>query len=305
MKTFCETVIGLEESIGKKLNTGLVEFDKQVKPNRGMYNLYELICKFKFKTKKDLLNRVEKEKLQIKGTYMVRVNRTGNRIKSKVLEKEIGALIHNSYNSVNFKDPDTKIVGFVINDSFILGKLIYEKPKDYLLKRHSASMTTVVAYTVLKTIGLKPKDKLINLFCKDGVFTIESKLLENEVLGIDKEYNVKSSIVNSKLAGVDPKIFKAIEIDWVDTRLDGGYYDKSISVLPSISKVNRELYIKKIIEKYIDANIHLLKKDGLMCVVVSKPNLFKKLASKKFKLISEHGFNKGEQSWSVLVFRQN
>tara|TARA_Y100000310_G_C20643566_1_gene795307 strand:- start:878 stop:1789 length:912 start_codon:yes stop_codon:yes gene_type:complete len=301
MKTFCETINGLEECVkGKALGPGLVLFDKKVNPDRCMYSLYEYVTHFKYKTKKDLLEKLKKKEVKIKGSYAVRCN-SFVKIKSKVIEKDVGAVLKSKDNHVDFSSPSNQIFVYLFEDTFLMGKLIWEKEKSYLLKANHGSITPVLASCVLRYIGYTSKDVLVNPLCKDGVIGIEAKLLGGgEVICFDKMSNVKSARVNAKLAGVDAGIFEVVSLDWVDTKLGESIADKIVSIIPSVSKRKREKYVKLFYEEFITSCEHLVKSDGEVCVIVSKPELF--LDMVKFKLIKRKDISIGKQTYSILHF---
>ena len=300
MKTFSETINGLEECLkGKVIGPGLVLFDKRANPERCMHSLYEYITHFRCKTKKDLLEKLEKKRVKIKGSYAVRC-KSYARISSKTLERDVGAVLKNNKNKVDFSNPSNKIFVYLFKDSFLIGRLLWEKEKSYLLKSNPGSITPTLASCVLKYLDYSPKEVLVNPLCKDGVIGIEAKLLMGrEVMCFDKLSNIRNARVNAKLAGVDAEIFSVIPLDWVDTKLDKSIADKIISVLPSISKTKRENHVKSLYEEFIHSCEHLIKPTGSICVIVSKPELF--LDMMKFKLIKQKKI--GKQPHSMLIFK--
>jgi 23S rRNA G2445 N2-methylase RlmL len=151
-------------------------------------------------------------------------------------------------------------------------------------KTHSASgalRPTVAAAMVLLATKGKQHAKVVDNFCGSGTILTEALRMGNDISGGD--INPESVIAAKKnLKNLSSNQEKNIHIlDATKTAWPSHFFDCTISNLPW----DKQIVIKSITELYEDTiqeYTRILKDDGVLCVLVSKPELFIKYTKKYF-----------------------
>ncbi len=310
MRLIAKTIKGLEEVTineikeklkvdSKKIINGVVYFEAdKIEELRSINAIYELISRFKFKNKKEIINKVKKIKFNIKGDFVVRCNREGeHNFSSLDIEKEIGEIIYEQGNKVNLKSNNIIYIDIINNNCFI-GKLIKRDlcKRDYKLRISQNSINGCLAYSLLKIANYNKNEVLVDPLCKDGTILIEAALIKGKrIYGLDDNlYNIKNSEVNSKLAKVKINLIKA-NIDWLDTKFKKSSIDKIITSI-FVYKRNKNNAIKNIKELFYQSRYVLKNK----LVILSNINLDKYAIG--FKLKKRYNIEIGTNNYTIYIF---
>lgn len=310
MKIIVKTIKGLEEAAikeikekykinSKKITKGIVYFESDdIKELRSINAIYELISKFKFKDKKDLINNIKKIKFSIENDFLVRCNRDGiHNFSSLELEKEIGEIIYEKGNKVNLKS-DNIIYIDIIDDYCFVGKLIKKDlcKRFYRLRTSQGSMNGCLAYSILILSNYNKNDLLVDPFCGDGTLLIEAGFIGGDkIFGFDNNlYNLKNAEVNSKLAKIKINLVKE-EIEKLDKTFKKKEVDKIITKI-FVHQRNKNESIKRIKELFYQCDIML--KDSL--TILSNTNLSKYKG--KFKLLKKYKIKIGDNDMELYIF---
>lgn len=310
MKLIVRTINGLEEVAireikekydikSKKIINGVVYFEaKEIKELRSINTIYELISKFKFKNKADILKEVKKIKFNIEEDFVVRCNREGNhKFNSLEIEKKIGEIIYKKGNKVNLNSKNIIYIDIIDKYCFI-GKLISKdlSKRNYKLRISQNSINGCLAYSLLKLIDYKQNDVLVDPLCKDGTILIEAGLTNGKkIYGFDNNlYNIKNSDVNSKLAKVKINLIKA-DISWLGTKFKKNSVDKIITSI-FVHKRNKDDSIREIKELFHQSKNVLKNK----LLILSNIDLEK--YSVDFKLDKKYKIKIGDNLYKIHIF---
>jgi len=285
--------IAAEEVEGKKIAKGRVGFEGEVKDFKSIKLVYELIDKFTFKTKLELVKNIVK-KLDFKGSFRVLCNREGiHKFDSGWVMSKLHDRLKNDHRVVKYKDPDQVIYVDIVDQKCMFGILIKENmhKRDYRVKLRGATVHPCVAYSMLKLIDLK-KESFLNPRCGDGVIAIEAALLGADVTAVER--NIRDVRINAKIAKVDIKLEEG-KLDLIKKHK----FKKIATFLPSVSKIKGEGMISGIYEEFFLLMKKVLK--GKMAILVEKKKLAKKFSS-NFKLLEERTIFIGDSTYFILVF---
>ncbi len=133
---------------------------------------------------------------RISGSFRVRVQRIGvssPKLSTLMLEREIGAVLKGD--TVDLKNPDVQVQGFLTEDSFILTGLIQNLNRSEILRRtphrrpyfHPSSLSPILSRAISNICGVKSGKTVLDPFCGTGGLLIEAGLLGAELHGSDIE----------------------------------------------------------------------------------------------------------------------
>ncbi len=133
---------------------------------------------------------------RISGSFRVRVQRIGvsnPKLSTLMLEREIGAVLKGD--TVDLKNPDVQVQGFLTEDSFILTGLIQNLNRSEILRRtphrrpyfHPSSLSPILSRAISNICGAKSGKTVLDPFCGTGGLLIEAGLLGAELHGSDIE----------------------------------------------------------------------------------------------------------------------
>ena len=310
MKSIFQTINGMEAYSGiqgESLGFGVILSLQEPQPIRTALAWYSYLTHFTFTSQADLLSKLRKKNIRLEGSFSVRCTHYGENKIGKTIEGEIGAVLENEKNRVNLKNPDSSIHAFLINTTFVLGKLAGEKKEDYLVKRDNSSLTPPFAAALLNLAAYNPKKHLLlNPLCKDGVIAIEAFLLGGKnIKAFDNEHAIRNSRINAKIARVSVNAFTIMNLDWSTTKFEQHSADRIISALPSISKRKKESRIKLVYDEFCTSCFYLLKEDGLGCTVTHKKEPLLSLLQRKFDITLVKEITRGKQPYVIIAFKRS
>jgi len=269
------TLKGLEKVCCKEVNGKIVSdcrigFEKKQEVRSALV-VYELVGYFKFKTLKDIVAKVKKLKINIKGGFKAECNREGkHKFSSQEIKEGIGEIFYNKGFKVNLHEPETIIYADIKDNSCFIGlNPCYCGKRAYRIRGGRQGLNATIAYALLRIADFKPENVLLDPFCNDGVILVEAGLLGgNNLYGL-AEY-LQNAKIHAHVAKVKVnlfnerdefyKLFKKKGVDLIITQ--PGFYDgNGITEMFSRAKT-------------------LLKKDGKIIVISSKIGVIKKLAGK-------------------------
>ncbi|MAG50839.1 hypothetical protein CL621_04345 [archaeon] len=311
------TIIGLEDIAinevkelykvkAKKVCQGRILFEtsKKIKISRSCDKIYILLRKFKFKNFKNIIEKTKNIKFSsIKKDFRVKCNRFGNhRFNSIKIERKVGEVIFKKGFKVNLKSKEIIYVDIINQDCFI-GILLKDNlcKRDYRIRINNQGLNACLSYSLLKILNWKKNESLLDPFCKDGTILIEAALTGGKKLyGMDSDFNIRSSEVNSKMAKVKINFYKE-SLDWLDTKFKKNEIDKIITNIPFPSKKRNEKEIKELYEEFFNQVKYILKDS--MLIISPKIELFKKCID-GFKIIKKKEVNIGKLNYKILILKK-
>jgi tRNA (guanine10-N2)-dimethyltransferase len=112
-----------------------------------------------------------------------------------VLEKKVGALIHDSVPGtlVDLKNPDKTFMGVLTSNRFVFGLKLAEIPAKPFVERrprkkpffHPSAMQAKLARCMVNLAGTRSGDLILDPFCGTGGILIEAAFIGCRVLGLD------------------------------------------------------------------------------------------------------------------------
>ncbi|MBM3199504.1 methyltransferase [Candidatus Woesearchaeota archaeon] len=323
MKIVCTTLKGLEPVTSEELkqltkskpeviSDGRLLLQsknlKSLENARTISTIYEYVAHFSFKTEQELYDKVKKLKIPVKGSFVVRCCREGTHdFKSKNVEVSVGEIIFEQGHKVDLEKPNTTIYVEVVNDVCILG-ILYKKDlqkRSYKVRLNPASINACLAAAMVRLAKIKPKQVIVDPFCKDGVILIEAALLgAKKVYGFDESMNnVRNAKVNAQVAKVKIEVSKA-EIDWLETKFSQTSVDCIVTNPPFPARHRSKEDVEKITKEFMHQAVYVLKKTGLLVFVTQDSSLLDKYAEiEKFKLIKKLEVVLGDTTFSLNVLK--
>ncbi len=290
----------------KKICPGRILFEtsKKIKTLRSCDKIYILLKKFKFKNFKDIIEKTKNIKFSfIKKDFRVRCNRFGkHRFNSIKIERKVGEVIFKKGFKVNLKSKEIIYVD-IINENCFIGILLKDNlcKRDYRIRINNQGLNACLSYSLLKIINWKKNESLLDPFCKDGTILIEAALIKGKKLyGMDSDFNIRSSEVNSKMAKVKINFYRE-GLDWLDTKFRKNEIDKIITNLPFPSKKRNENEIKELYKEFFNQAKYILK--DKMLIISPKIELFKKYIN-GFKIIKKTEVNIGKLNYKILILKK-
>jgi|SRR3989344_2091317 len=236
---------GLEDYVaefvkGIKLDNGRVKFSS-LKDIKFFDYVYELIESFKFSDFENLIIKLKKIKINIKGSFRVKCKREGDHeFRSLEVERQFGEFLFEKGFKVDLKNPENIVFVDILDDKCYVGLLKFSNlaRRDYRVKVNKQSIDGCVAYTILKIGNLKENDIFVDPFCKDGTICIEASLMDcKKVFGLDYiGSNVLASRLNAKIANANIEFIEG-DCSWLSTK----FKEKEIKIVTSLPFSWRDL----------------------------------------------------------------
>lgn len=173
---------------------------------------------------------------------------------------------------------------------------LHQRTYKTAFKEGSLRITVAASMVYLSTEG-KTNLKIVDNFCGSGTVLAEGLLAGNDVYGGDID---PKNIINTQenLANLKYKYFGKIKhLNALTSEWQSNYFDVAISNLPW----GKQVEIKNIIQLYegsICEYARILKPNGILCTLVSNPELFVKFAKKYFP-------NKDISQYKIGLLGQN
>ncbi|MDQ3239619.1 MAG: methyltransferase domain-containing protein [bacterium] len=175
----------------------------------------------------------------------------------------------------------------------------------YKVESSEGSLRATIAASMVIGCGqVTTKNRLLDLFCGSGTILCEAVSEGYEVYGSDINCeaveNSKKNMLNVKLSnGENIRQYDATKTKW-----ESNYFDFIVSNLPW----DKQIKVERITDLYFESlreMQRLLKKDGTICVLVVKPELFIKQAKKVFKdkIITSHPIHLLGMSPSIIYIK--
>lgn len=212
----------------------------------------------------------------------------------------------------------------------------------YKIFLHPNSLRGTVAYALIKEIGFKKSEVMLDPFLRDGVIAIEAALYASDFpvnyykkekfaflkldFGVDfdklfrdtdkKIKKIKASIYgydhlfkyvdysrkNAKIAGVD----KYINLSRVEIEwLDIKFKKESIDKIITNPPTSKNANLDKIYNEFFYQAEYILKSDGTLALITKMPEFVKKHAENhNFALAKEKAVWSGEQLLKIMIFKK-
>ncbi|MBI2541741.1 hypothetical protein HYV80_03470 [Candidatus Woesearchaeota archaeon] len=213
----------------------------------------------------------------------------------------------------------------------------------YKIFLHPNSLRGTIAYALVRESGFKKNETVLDPFSRDGVVVIESafyasgfpvnyykkekfaflkldlgidypklfgkidkkaaKKLKSGIYSFDHSFKyVDYSRKNAKIAGIGKLInFSRTELEWLDIKFSKESVDRIITSMPSSKNAD----LGKIYNEFFYQAEFVLKKSGLMALIVKMPELVNKHAEKhNFIAVRERQVWSGEQPLKIIVFKK-
>jgi len=308
---------------------GLLKFEAEeqevinlIHHSRSCQKFYKLLHKIEFKDFENLKEKLFKIEFNfVQEPFVVRVEKKDNEdFKSLTLEKDLGELIHDSFNKeVSLKEPKT-ILCLIIRENTCFLTIDYTKEKlskrDYRLQLNVHSINPLISYFLLRFSDWKPGESILDPFINTGDIVIEAGLFalnippnkeikfqyeqftelkpkegildkELEIHGLDvNEYNVKKALFNATLVNIQDKLkLKKGEIDWLDSEFKEGEIKRIVTYPPYTSKTYPNEKIKEMYKELFHQADYILDNEGSVTILhPANENVYDYLKGSNFKL---------------------
>ena len=217
----------------------------------------------------------------------------------KILSKSIYKKYNWSFTELDHTNLDIRI--FIDrNIVYISVRLTKESLQHRLYKtiskEGSLKPTIAAAMVYLATDG-KINLKIVDNFCGSGTVLAESLLMGNQVCGGD--IDPKSVIITRKnLANLGyDREEKVKHLNATSTKWSNQQFDAAVSNLPWGKQIEIQSIIK-LYEGTISEYIRILKPDGIICVLISNPELF-------IKFVKKYKQNPDIKTFKICLLGQN
>ncbi|MBI4448351.1 N-6 DNA methylase [Candidatus Woesearchaeota archaeon] len=298
---------------GKILIQAAAQKIQKMQNSKSIKQLYELKNFFKFKKEEEIYKKIGKTPLKIVDPFAVRCKREGRHpFNSQAIASKVGEIFHKKKHKVDLEKPNTTIYIEIMNDQCFLGINPSNDlgKRNYRIKHNNQSINAPLAYAMIRLANWKPKQALVDPFCKDGVIPIEAALFANQdkrlqILGFDDaQTNIRGASINAKIAKVYNKIsLGSYSVSWLDTKFKKGKVDAVITAPPFTSATHKEEDVKKLYKELFHQLDYVLKKGGLFVAALPKAELLKS-SNKSLKLKEERKVVVGGMAYSVIVFKK-
>lgn len=219
------------------------------------------------------------------NTFSLTVGLSGSNLKAPAIINTLKELLVNQYSweyteldHTNFDIRifiDHKTAYFSIR---VTRESLHQRSYKTDSKSGSLKPSVAAAMVLMATEG-KKELKVIDNFCGSGTILCEALLAGNQVYGGDVDPEsvriARANLNNLNYRSEDNvKVLNAIKTSWLDN-----LFDCAISNLPWDEQI-KVSSITELYEGSIREYMRILKPDGVLCVLVSKPELFIKYAKK-------------------------
>ena len=159
----------------------------------------------------------------------------------------------------------------------------------------------------------------MNHFTKDFAFQKVAKITEEDFTAWEKVkeplavngsdhllMHIKAAQNNAKIAGVDKWVrFSKGDVEWMDTQFQKQSVDHIVTHPPEPSQHINERDVEKVYREFFYQSDFILKKEGDITVLVTKKDLFLKMAEeKKFRVAEEKEVWSGKMMYFMLRLRR-
>ncbi len=256
-----------------------------------------------------ILENIENKKLDkfLKNKiYRVDCKRKGeHNFKSIDISREIAkSLIKKGYEKASFKNPETIVYIFIINNKGYIGIDISGdlSKRNYKIFNNPKSIKGNIAYALIREANYKKNKILIDPFCLSGEIVIEAALFEKgKIYAYDKKRNIIAARKNSLIAKVDKEIiFGDYDLSWLDKRHDKNSVDVIATRLPESSKHKNSKFIEKKLKEFFEKSYKILNKKGKIAIISKDKDLIIKQKG-KLKILKELIIKTGRLNLKITI----
>lgn len=265
-----------------------------------------LIKKFEFKSKKDIVERIDKTKFEFKGSFRISCNRKGNHdFKSVEVERDIGRILVSKGNKADLSNPKNIIFVDIADNKCFVGYLIKDilHKRDYRFRRNNDSIDACLAASLVKIGDVEGKHFVVSPICKDGIIGIEFYLQGiKKVCCLDNSRNnIRNAKINAKLAKAKIE-FHNNDLDWLITLFNEKSVDRVVTIVAgSLRKID---FIKKDFGELFNQAKYLLKKNGKIILVGRNLSMLDDVLNVyNFKIEKEKVVFVGKEKYEILVLK--
>ncbi len=223
---------------------------------------------------------------KIGDTFSVTFSLAKTKIKTEELQSSLSKIISERYNweytELDHSNFDVRV--FIDNKELYVSVRLTEKPlfhRSYRTVSSKGGLRPSIAAALVKLATMDSKGTVVDNFCGSGTILAEAYLAGNDIYGGDIENTaVEATLQNLSNLGckTDGKIKRldALKAPWKDNQ-----FDFAISNLPW----DKQIEIKSVTDLYVGSlseYARILKPDGRLCLLVSKPDLLIKHAKTFF-----------------------
>lgn len=234
----------------------------------------------------DFKNYISKDR-HLDDTFSITASIVGNKIKPTELITAVAEQVEQKYNLQFIERDHTNFDIRIFADHktcYISIRLTKESLHHRAYKtdfRIGSLRPSVAAAMVFLTTNDKQHQKIVDNFCGSGTILCEALEMKNEVFGGDIEVEsvniARANLSNLGFMKTDNiKLLDATKTSWPDN-----YFDASISNLPW----DKQIAVSSITDLYIGTlqeYKRILKPNGVLCLLLTKPELLIKHAKKIF-----------------------
>ncbi|MBI2595569.1 methyltransferase domain-containing protein [Candidatus Daviesbacteria bacterium] len=223
---------------------------------------------------------------KVNNTFSVTFSLAKTKIKVEELQSSLSKVIGEDYNweytELDHSNFDIRV--FIDNKELYVSVRLTEKPlfhRSYRTVSSKGGLRPSIANSMVKLATLGDKGIVVDNFCGSGTILAEAYLAGNDIFGGDIEnMAVEATLQNLSNLGckTESKIKRldALKAPWKDKQ-----FDFAVSNLPW----DKQIEIKSVTDLYVGSlseYARILKPDGRLCLLVSKPDLLIKHAKAFF-----------------------
>lgn len=310
--------------------------------SRAFIKFYSLISTVEFRNFENLKEKISNlDFSKLQEPFVVRVEKKDNEeFKSLNLERDVGEIIHETFNKeVNLKDPTT-IICLIIRENTCFITIDYTKEKlsrrDYRINLNVHTVNPLIYYFMLRFSDWKVNEILVDPFANTGEILIEAasyalrmpsnkdtifqytkltNLVPNEevtkiklkIYGLDEnQFNIKKTMFNATAAGVQEEIkLSQGGVEWIDTEFKEKEINKIISYPPYTSKTHSKKEIKeKYYELFHQADYVLGDEGNITILHPVDENIQDYINGTNFKLEKTRKLEINNKAYLISIFKK-
>lgn len=223
---------------------------------------------------------------KVENTFSITFSLAKTKIKTEELQSSLSKVVSEGYNweytEIDHSNFDIRV--FIDNKELYVSVRLTEKPlfhRSYRIVSSKGGLRPSIAAAMIRLATMGDKGAVVDNFCGSGTILAEAYLAGNDIFGGDIEnIAVEATLQNLSSLGdkTEGKIKKldAMKAPWKDNQ-----FDFAVSNLPW----DKQIEIKSVTDLYVGSlseYARILKPDGRLCLLVSKPDLLIKHAKAFF-----------------------
>ncbi len=270
-------------------------------------------------------------------TFAVRCSRTGDHtFNSPDIAKEASLLlIPRTKSKIHLKHPDVIVKIIIADDKGAIGIDVMgfdASKRDYRVVLHAAETSALLSYAIVRAAGKDKNATYLDPLCGSGQIVIEATLWmqgisphehrditltnlrpfsktkstdispgKGKVIAIDGSMpNLRGAEKNARVAGVKKMIdFSRTPLQDLDLRCEPNSVDAIVTMIAGPNRRIPTEVVQKRADKLFNQAENILKKDGVVSLLIKDPTLIKPYISDW--VVSSTVIKKGEESYTLLV----